>query len=71
MNASSESLPETIQEIKLATKFHDYKDSYLDKKSSVTQIPAGETVVAEILPLSLHLRLWSDLIPQACADEFR
>ena len=49
--------PESLhfQEIKLAAKFHDYKDSYLDKKSSVTQIPAGETVVAEILPLSLHL----------------
>ena len=44
--------PESLhfQEIKLAAKFHDYKDSYLDKKSSVTQIPAGETVVAEILP---------------------
>ena len=45
----------SIQEIKLATKFHDYSDSYLHKKCSVTQIPAGETVVAEILPLSLHL----------------
>ena len=50
MNANSESLPETIQEIKLAAKFHDYKDSNPDKKSSVTQIPAGE-----ILPLSFHL----------------
>ena len=49
-NPKPESLPDTIQEIKLATQFHDYKDSYLDKKSSVTQIPAGETVVAEILP---------------------
>ena len=55
MNAKAESLPETIQEIKLAAKFHDYKDSNPDKKSSVPQIPAGETVVAEILPLSLHL----------------
>ena len=55
MNAKSESLPETMQEIKLAAKFHDYKDSNLDKKSSVPQIPAGETVVAEILPLSLYL----------------
>lgn len=55
MNAKSESLLETVQEIKLAAKFHDYKDSNPDKKSSVTQIPAGETVVAEILPLSLHL----------------
>ena len=55
MNANSESLPETIQEIKLAAKFHDYKDSNPDKKSSVTQIPAGETVVAEILPLSHYL----------------
>ena len=54
-NPKPESLPETIQEIMLATKCHDYKDSYLDKKSSVTQIPAGETVVAEILPSSLHL----------------
>ena len=53
MNAKPESLH--FQEIQLAAKFHDYKDSYLDKKSSVTQIPAGETVVAEILPLSLHL----------------
>ena len=51
MNPKPESLPETIQEIMLATKFHDYKDSYLDKESSVTQ----KTVVAEILPLSLHL----------------
>lgn len=55
MNAKPESLPETIQEIKLGTKSHDYKDSYLDKKSSVPQIPAGETLGAEILPLSLHL----------------
>ena len=55
MNPEPESLPKTIQEIMLATKFHDYKDSYLDKESSVTQIPAGETVVAEILPLSLQL----------------
>ena len=55
MNAKPESLPETIQEITLATKFHDYKDSNPDKKSTVTQIPAGDTVVAEILPLSLHL----------------
>lgn len=55
MNAKSESLLETVQEIKLAAKFHEHKDSNLDKKSSVTQIPAGETVVAEILPLSLHL----------------
>ena len=50
MNAKSESLLETVQEIKLAAKFHDYKDSNPDKKSSVTQIPAGE-----ILPLSFHL----------------
>ena len=36
MNAKSESLPEAMQEIKLAANFHDYKDSNLDKKSSVT-----------------------------------
>ena len=73
MNAKPESLPETIQEIKLATKFHDYKDSYLDKKSSVTQIPAGETVVAEILPLSLHLPslVWFDTTRLCWWDEFR
>lgn len=53
MNAKPESLH--FQEIQLVAKFHDSKDSYLDKKSSVTQIPAGETVGAEILPLSLHL----------------
>ena len=55
MNPKPARLPDSIQEIKLATQFHDYKDSYLDKESSVTQIPAGETVVAEILPLSLQL----------------
>ena len=73
MNANSESLPETIQEIKLAAKFHDYKDSNLDKKSSVTQIPAGETVVAEILPFSLHLPslVWLDTTSLCWWDEFR
>ena len=73
MNAKSESLPETMQEIKLAAKFHDYKDSNLDKKSSVTQIPAGETVVAEILPLSLHLPslVWLDPTSLCWWDEFR
>ena len=67
--------PESLhfQEIQLAAKFHDYKDSYLDKKSSVTQIPAGETVVAEILPLSLHLPslVWLDSTSLCCWDEFR
>ena len=72
-NPKPESLPETIQEIMLATKFHDYNDSYLDKQSSVTQIPAGETVVAEILPLSLHLPslVWLDTTSLCCWDEFR
>ena len=69
MNAKSESLPEAMQEIKLAANFHDYKDSNLDKKSSVTQIPAGETVVAEILPLSLHLPSLVWLDTTSCADE--
>ena len=72
-NPKPESLPETIQEIMLATKFHDYNDSYLDKQSSVTQIPAVETVVAEILPLSLHLPslVWLDTTSLCCWDEFR
>ena len=73
MNPKPASLPDTIQEIKLATQFHDYKDSYLDKESSVTQIPAGETVVAEILPWSLHLPslVWLDSTSLCCWDEFR
>lgn len=50
-----ESLQETTQEIQVATPFHEYEKSYLEKKRPVTQdCSPGEIAVADMLPLSLH-----------------